>query len=736
MRSLTLAAKLGLGFGIVLALLAGVGGAGYWGVSLCADLFSDFKGLTRGANAASAFYAGVLEARMGVNRFLTTHAQQDATLFEEKVKAAYAVGAEAKESITEPEMRAKIDATVESLSKYEGAAKTMFKLTMEADVVYQNVIEAKGIAIRKIMVELTDSAKQANETDIAFMASDVQNDLLLARIRAMRFFFDSKEATAKATAVAAKEFEDGFIKLDKMIENPQRRKTYAAAQAVWKEYSEGLEKMFKLKLEAARMMNDVMLPLGPVFSKNVSELKEAISSRQDKLVPLVEAGAAKAKTIIAILTPVALLLGVLATLLVVRTIRRGLREAMDVANEMAVGDLRREIKIKSEDEIGQLLKSMQCLAKAERSVVETMKRLSLGDIQAAAAPRSDHDELLKSLAAMISAEGAIVGAARKLSEGDLRVSLVVRSEKDQLMQALSGMVRRLTEIVSEAQASGENVASGASELSASTESLSQGASEQAAAIEECSSAMEEMASSIAQNTDNARQTESIAGKAASDAIESGGAVAETVKAMKLIAEKIRIIEEIARQTDLLALNAAIEAARAGEHGKGFAVVASEVRKLAERSQGAAGEINELSSSSLAVAERAGDLLGKLVPDIKKTADLVQEIAASSAEQNQGASQINQALQQLDQVIQQNASASEQMASTAEELSSQAEQLQSAIAFFVVAGSGARVAPRASLSQPKAGPVKPRAGVKRLALDMRQGEPVKETGSDDGDFERY
>ena len=183
--------------------------------------------------------------------------------------------------------------------------------------------------------------------------------------------------------------------------------------------------------------------------------------------------------------------------------------------------------------------------------------------------------------------------------------------------------------------------------------------------------------------DNAELTEKIALKSAADATESGKAVTETVGAMKEIAGKISIIEEIARQTNLLALNAAIEAARAGEHGKGFAVVASEVRKLAERSQTAAGEISQLSASSVEVAEKAGAMLAKLVPDIQKTAELVQEISAASKEQTSGADQINAAIQQLNQVIQQNAGAAEEMSSTAEELSSQAQQLQGTIAFFKV-----------------------------------------------------
>ena len=278
-----------------------------------------------------------------------------------------------------------------------------------------------------------------------------------------------------------------------------------------------------------------------------------------------------------------------------------------------------------------------------------------------------------------------VGLANSLARGDLTagIDLDQKDEVGVLAEALRNMIMKLREIVADVKSASDNVASGSQQLSSSSEEMSQGASEQAAAAEEASSSMEEMAANIRQNADNALETEKIALKAAEDAQQGGQAVERTVKAMQEIAEKINIVEEIARQTDLLALNAAIEAARAGEHGKGFAVVASEVRKLAERSQTAAGEISKLSGSSVEVAESAGQMLARIVPDIQKTAELVQEITAASNEQNTGAEQINQAIQQLDQVIQQNASVSEEMASTSEELASQAEQLQATIGFFRV-----------------------------------------------------
>uniref|UniRef100_UPI00048DAA4E methyl-accepting chemotaxis protein n=1 Tax=Desulfocurvus vexinensis TaxID=399548 RepID=UPI00048DAA4E len=244
---------------------------------------------------------------------------------------------------------------------------------------------------------------------------------------------------------------------------------------------------------------------------------------------------------------------------------------------------------------------------------------------------------------------------------------------------------------------------------------------------------------IRQNAENARETEKIAVQSAQDAEAGGKAVTETVAAMKDIADKISIIEEIARQTNLLALNAAIEAARAGEHGKGFAVVAAEVRKLAERSGSAAAEISELSSSSVEVAERAGTMLTRMVPDIRRTAELVQEISAASNEQNSGAEQINKAIQQLDQVVQQNASASEEMASTSEELSSQAVQLQQTIGFFRLDGARrpAKAAPKARTvvaahaAPPRklAAAAPPKAAAAGIALDMHDD-------ADDKDFERF
>ena len=293
----------------------------------------------------------------------------------------------------------------------------------------------------------------------------------------------------------------------------------------------------------------------------------------------------------------------------------------------------------------------------------------------------DFNLIKNNLNVLIAAMNEITAAAEEVANGNLTVELRERSAQDKLMQALSAMVAGLTRTVSDVRSIAGEVAAASQSISTASVQVSKGASAQAAAAEEASSSMEEMVSNIKQNADNAQQTDKIANKSAKDAQESGKSVLEAVAAMKEIANKISIIEEIARQTNLLALNAAIEAARAGEHGKGFAVVAAEVRKLAERSQKAAAEINQLSATTLKVSEKSGEMLEKVVPDIQRTAELVQEISAASKEQDTGAEQINKALQQLEQVIQQNASAAEEMASTTEELTGQSEQLVSALSFF-------------------------------------------------------
>ena len=480
---------------------------------------------------------------------------------------------------------------------------------------------------------------------------------------------DADRDTVRKMRKEAETYEQGFGKVVAAIQDGSVKTTQEANTAItpYKDEIRGLE---ETAYEFAGAHSKTMESLGPLVTQSVRRTLQSMLA----------------------VVLAALALTVAAGFVITRSITVPLADAVKVAQQVAEGDLQARIQADSRDEVGQLLGAMQAM-------VASLKRM--------------------------------VGAASSIAAGDLMVKVNPQSERDALGNALAEMLSRLTHTMSEIRMGASGLSSAAAQVSATSQTLSQGTSEQAASVEETTSSLEQMSASITQNAESSRQTEQLASKGANEAEDSGRTVKDTMVAMRDIAEKVSIIEEIAYQTNLLALNAAIEAARAGEHGRGFAVVATEVRKLAERSQSAAKEISGLAGTSVKVAERSGQQLAELVPRIRKTADLVQEVAAASAEQSAGVAQINKAMAQVDQVTQRNASAAEELASTAEEMASQAEALQQLVSHFRVATLESHV------SRPHAAPAPAKAGGNGHSANVHGGVVTLHAGGhSDQDFKRF
>ena len=697
-RNRGLAFKLGSGFALLIFFTIAVSYIGYMSLG---DVLSRVN-KTEMVNTISD---GVTSARLDMLYFISTKDTAKIDSFRKHLGNARDSAQSLKLSLKDPRNIERMENFVAAATAYESGLSHYLESEKTRDETFKVVVESAN-NLQKVTDELVsrlgEQQKKAADPgtenasrlmNLQIKLADIEQQFLRARIEVLYYLWRGD----KTRMDTARSILDKLIALSRetstLLTTAEDRVLMAELITKAETYKNRMDGF----TQAADAQAAVVKDMAAAADKAGKVADEAVDAQQSAM-------AAEART--ANLTSLgvsaaAVLLGILFAVIITRAILRGVRGAITVAEAMSHGDLDVAVVIDSRDEIGTLLTAMD---------------------------------------RMIAAERMAAGVAGSLAEGDLSVSVVPRSDKDVLLLSMLEMIERLRDVVGEVQSGAENVASGSEEMSASAESLSQGATEQASAVEESSSAMEEMASSISQNADNASQTESIAIKAAGDARESGQAVTQAVTAMKEIAGKISIIEEIARQTDLLALNAAVEAARAGEHGRGFAVVAAEVRKLAERSQAAASEITQLSRSSTSVAERAGELLGKLVPDIQRTADLVQEINAASQEQSTGSSQVNKALQQLDQVIQQNASASEELASTSEELSAQAEQLQASISYFRLDNSMQRpvqLRPKAVTAARKGKPAPPRpappkaSGPKSKAAAMS----IDMEGEDD-QFERF
>ncbi|GGB86163.1 HAMP domain-containing methyl-accepting chemotaxis protein [Pseudoduganella buxea] len=557
-------------------------------------------------------------------------------------------------------------------------------------------------------------------------------------MRNLIIFDDADKRRRELATIEANrtELRTNFDSLEKTVRSEKGRESLRVAQENRERYKVVQEQFLRLAAEGRRDEARALLveQADTIQATYIESIRKIIAHQDDAMEAAGLAAAeadARAETQQLTLGGIAILLSIAMatwiTFAITRQIGGEPAYAADLLKRISAGDLSADVSLRQGDHdsmlhaVGEMVAKLRQVIDGQRTVVEAANRGAFEARVDTAGLQGFQKEMGDGLNQLVATTGAsiadVVRVMSALAEGDLtkRIDKDYQGAFAQLKDYSNGTMDKLAAVVGEVNASAESLASASEEVSATAQSLSQAASEQAASVEETSASLEQMTASISQNTENARVTDGMAGKAAKEAAEGGEAVKATVVAMKQIAKQIGIIDDIAYQTNLLALNAAIEAARAGEHGKGFAVVAAEVRKLAERSQVAAQEISEVASNSVQLAERAGALLDEIVPNIRRTSDLVQEITAASEEQSAGVGQINAAVGQMSQGTQQNASSSEELAATAEEMSSQAEQLQQAIGFFHLDAAPARatlaVAPRRQAV---------RGGTRRATLKLADG----------------
>jgi len=661
LKNMKVSSLLAIGFGLVLTIMVIISVISFNGLGTAVEGFKEYRGLARDTNLAGRVQANMLLVRLYAKDYILKHSDAAIEKFKGRYKTLEGLVQDAEKEIQKPERAKLVAYVVGAIGDYDKGFDKVVGFMNKRNMVVKEQLDPNGLAMRKAITAIMESAYQDKDPDAAFYAGRVQESLLLARLYVAKYLTTNDQADVKR---AHNELDEALTErakvLDENIQNPTRRSLLADFYQAKKIYSEALDEINNIIVERNKVIKEELDTIGPKVAKATEDVKLSVKKDQDILGPQVQAHNEQASSTVVYTSIAGIVIAIILAWWIVVLIKRPLGE--------------------------------------EPAVLQ--------------------------------------GIAQQIATGKLNINFDTKGKQPSGVYAeMIEMSEHLREIVGNVISTASSMAQASNQVSESVQNLSSGASEQAASVEETSSSLEEMSANVNQNADNAKQTEKMAESASQQAGQGGEAVKETVKAMKAIAEKIGIIEDIAYQTNLLALNAAIEAARAGEHGKGFAVVAAEVRKLAGRSEEAAGEISDLAKNSVSVSEKAGSLLDEIVPSIQKTADLVQEITASSEEQASGINEINGAMTQLDTVTQNNAALSEELASTAEEMNSQAMALEDMMGFFDIGGT-AKAVSRSSVQTASSRPALSRAPQSKRRNGSAREETLEQNDDIPDDFERF